>query len=450
MSKKTSRAQSLRTLKTQCEKISLKSDEQFLLLSAPDPESTLASAVLCRAIMRSGGTFHVSFEQPIMNIESINNIRTQHESSIIVLVGIETVGKKKLRKGKGYPIIVGGTSESEQITSFTVGNAHTVSAAAYIIAREHLITGDYELQMAAAAALIYDKSHKSPKKPSTANKALVKQALDNDLLEERAGIRLFGFNFLPLDEVLLFSTRPYIQGISGNQKASDAFLSEADVPIMKLRTPLSSLTNPEIKHFTQHLTSRLLENVGPSIIPYTFGSDYVLTRENDNSPIRYLSGLEAIADTVWARQELGAAMSIWIGDRGRALRTVIDTQISHSKDVISTVHRLEAKMKGASSEASTSIELAGVRDELLTDVGRVILQSKIVNPERPLVISNEESSIVNWTFKNVNVKQILHVIEKQSMSPITTSDQSIKLEGVTSESIAEVLKLIKDLSEKKR
>jgi hypothetical protein len=126
MSKKTSRSQSLKTLKARCGDISLKSDEQFLLASAPDPESTLATALLCSAIMRSGGTFHVSFEQPVMNIESINSIRTQHESSIIIPVGIETVGKKKLRKGKSYPIFVGGTSESEQVTLLTLGNAHTV------------------------------------------------------------------------------------------------------------------------------------------------------------------------------------------------------------------------------------------------------------------------------------------------------------------------------------
>jgi hypothetical protein len=360
------------------------------------------------------------------------------------------VGKKKLRKGKSYPIFVGGTSESEQVTLLTLGNAHTVSAAAYILAQERLTVGDYELQMAAVAALIYAKSSKSPKKSSVASKALVRQAINENLLEERGGIRLFGFSFLPLDEVLVFSTRPYIQGISGDQKGCDTFLNEADIPIIKLRTPMSSLSNSEIQHFTQHLTSRLLEKVGPSIIPHTFGTDNILTRENESSPLRYLSGIEAIADTAWARQELGAAMSIWIGDRGRALRTVIDTYLSHSKDVISTVQRLETKMKGASSEASTSIELAGVRDELLTDVGRVVLQSEIVNPDRPLAITNEESSVIIWTYKNVDVNQIIKMLEKQNLSPIATSSQSLKFEGITQELKMETLKLVKDLSEKKR
>jgi hypothetical protein len=398
--------------------------------------------------MKAGGAFHVSFEEPILHIQSVNKYRTQHKSSTLIIVGIETIGKKKLRKGKAYPIFVGGSSESEQVRSFTIGNSHTISAAAYALSDKQFTTGDYELQMATAASLIYDTSHISPKTPSSANKTLLKLAEKNNLVEERGGIRLFGFNFLPMDEVLLYSTRPYIEGISGDQKSCDVFLSEADVPITKLRDPLTSLNSHEIQQFSQHLTSRLLEKMAPDKMP--FGSDYILTRENDNSPLRYLSGLESIAETFWTRQELGASTSIWIGDRGRALRTVIDSHLGHNRDVISAVHRLESKMKGASSEVSTSIELTGVRAELLTDIGRVALQSELANPERPLIIYNEESSIIIWSYTNVNVNHILPVLLKQNMHPVTTSTQSVMLKGVSPESMTESLKLVKSLSEKKR
>jgi len=444
MSKKTGKSPSLKTLKTQSSEISLKKDDHLLLLSAPSPESTLASAMICRAVMRAGGAFHVSFEEPIMSIDSVNRYRAEHESSTIVLVGINTTGKKKLKKGKGYPVFVGGSSESEQVASMTIGNLHTISAAAYSFSDEQYSTGNYELQMTTAAALIYDSSHISPKTSSSANKTLFKLAEKDNLVEERAGIRLFGMNFLPIDEVLLLSTRPYIDGISGNQKSCDAFLSEADVPITKLRDPLTSLNSHEIQQFSQHLTSRLLEKMGPDKIP--FGTDYILTLEDESSPLRYLSGLETIASTFWARQELGATMGLWIGDRGRALRTVIDSQLSHNKDVISAVHRLATKMKGASSEVGTSIELTGVRSELLTDIGRVSLQSELANPDRPLVISNEESSVIIWTYKNVNVNQILPILFKQEMSPVTTSTQSIMLKGVSPENVTETLKLVKSLN----
>ncbi len=449
MSRKTNSSPSLRSLKNKCDEIILTSGEHILLATAPNPESTLATSLLCRAIMKSGGTFHVSFEEPILQLDTINAIRTEHESTTIVFVGIETLGKKKLRKGKSYPIFIGGTSESEQVISHTLGNAQTIPAAAYVLAKEHLIVGDYELQMAAAATLIYDKSYKSPKKPSPASKSIIKQAFEENLLEERGGIKLFGFSFLPLDEVLLFSTRPYIQGISGNQKGCDTFLNEADVPITKLRNPLSLFSNSEIQHFTQHLTSRLLEKTGPSIIPLTFGTDYILTRENESSPLRYLSGIEAIADTVWARQELGASMSIWIGDRGRALRTMIDTYLNHNRDVISTILRLENKTKAVSSETGTSIELPGVRSELLTDIGRVVLQNELVNTNRPLAISNEESSVITWTFKNIDLNQIMRIIQQKNVNPLTTSERSLKFEGMTPAQITEIFKIIKDRRKKK-
>ena len=207
---------------------------------------------------------------------------------------------------------------------------------------------------------------------------------------------------------------------------------------------MTSLNSHEIQQFSQHLTSRLLEKMGPDKIP--FGTDYILTLEDESSPLRYLSGLETIASTFWARQELGATMGLWIGDRGRALRTVIDSQLSHNKDVISAVHRLATKMKGASSEVGTSIELTGVRTELLTDIGRVSLQSELTNPDRPLAISNEESSVIIWTYKNVNVNQILPILFKQEMSPVTTSTQSIMLKGVSPEYVTETLKLVKSLN----
>jgi hypothetical protein len=437
MSKKTRGTLSLKSLKKQCAEIKLKDGEQVLLVSAPYTSSTLATAILCRGIMRSGGAFHVSFESPILSIERVNELRVKHESASIIFVGIDTVGKKKIRKGKSYPIFVGGASESEQVNSLTLGTNNTEPAAAYVFSEEQLTTHDYELQIAAGATLLHTKpTQLSPK----ANKEIVEQAKNKKLIEERKGIRLFGFGFLPLDELLLYSTRPFIQGISGNQKACDALLNEAEIPITKLRTPMNVLSNTEAQHFTQHLTSKLLEKIGPSIIPQILGTDFILTQESETSPIRHLSGLEAIAETAWARQEQGAAMSVWIGDRGRALRNVLDTYLSHHKDVISTLLRLETKLKGVSTETSTSIEIAGVQGELLTDVGRIALQSGIANQERPLLITSDDSTVVIWTDEGIEMKHVFQVLQKKNLNPVLTSTKSLKFEGLLPESMENILK----------
>ncbi|MHA1964392.1 MAG: hypothetical protein ACXACG_10850 [Candidatus Thorarchaeota archaeon] len=387
--------------------------------------------------MKSGGAFHVSFEAPIISVDRINELRTKHESASVIFVGIDTMGKKKIRKGKSYPLFVGGTTESNQVESLTLGNNKTVPVAAYVFAEEHLTSHDYELQIAAGATLLHTGSTQlSPK----ANKEIVEQAKEKKLVEERRGIRLFGFGFLPLDELLLYSTRPFLQDISGNQKACDALLNEAEIPITKLRAPMSSLSSAEAQHLTQHLTSKLLDKIGPSIIPHILGTDFVFTRETETSPLRYLSGLDAIAETAWARQEQGAAMSVWIGDRGRALRSVIDTYLSHHKDVISTILRLETKLKGVSTETSTLIEIAGVQGELLTDVGRIALQSGLANQERPLLISSDESSVVIWTTDSVDTNHVFHVLQKKNLNPVLTSAKSLKFEELPIESREDVLK----------
>jgi len=439
MSTKTRGSLSLKSLKKQCTEISMKDYEQVFLVSSPDTNSTLATAILCRAIMKTGGIFHVSFDTSIISLDRVNELCTNHVSASTIFVGIHTIGTKKIRKGKSYPLFVGGTSESEQVKSLTLGNKHTAPAAAYLFAGEHLASHDYELQIAAGATLLHTGSAQlSPK----VNKEIVEQAKEKKLIEERKGIRLFGFGFLPLDELLLYSTRPFIQGISGNKSACDALLNEAEIPIAKLRAPMSSLSSAEAQHFTQHLTSKLLEKIGPSIIPHILGTDFVLTRETETSPIRYLSGLEAIAETAWARQEQGAAMSVWIGDRGRSLRSVLDTYLSHHKDVISTILRLETKLKGVSTETSTSIEIAGVQGELLTDVGRIVLQSGLANRERPLLISSDESTVIIWATESNDTNHILQVLQKKNLNPILTSTKSLKFEGLQVESREDVLNSI--------
>jgi hypothetical protein len=397
--------------------------------------------------MKSGGAFHVSFEVPIISTERAGELRVKHESSSVIFVGIDTKGKKKIRKGKSYPLFIGGSSESDQVKSLTLGTHDTVPAAAFVLAEEQLTSNDYELQIAAGATLLHTGFTKI--KPKV-NKEIVEKAKEKKLIEERKGVKLFGFGFLPLDELLLYSTRPFIQDISGNQKACDALLNEAEIPISKLRTPMSLLSNSEAQHLTQHLTSKLLEKVGPEIIPLILGTDYILTRESESNPLRYLSGLEAIAETAWARQEQGAAMSVWIGDRGRSLRNMIDTYLSHHKDVITTIHRLETKLKGVSTETSTTIEITGVQGELLTDVGRIALQSGLANQNRPLLIYSDESSVVIWTSDDVDTNNVLLNFQQKNLNPVLTSTKSVRLVGLPKESHEDVLETIVPKKKKRR
>ena len=143
-------------------------------------------------------------------------------------------------------------------------------------------------------------------------------------------------------------------------------------------------------------------------------------------------------------------MSVWIGDRGRSLRNIIDTYLSHHKDVISTFERLETKLKGVSTETSTTIEIAGVQGELLTDVGRIALQSGLVNQDRPLLITSDEASVAIWTSENVDTSRVLQGFQKKNVVPELTSTKSIKFVGLPPESHDDVLASLTPTKKKRR
>ncbi len=413
---------SLKTLEKVCTTINFKTSNQNILVTSPYPEAVIASTIISQTISRLKSLFHISFQQPVVTIDTINTLREKYSSSAIILVGIDILGKKKIKKGKGYPLIIGGTSESEQVDSFKLGTDSTVAAAGYVFAKSLKDTSDYNLQLAAAGSLLHNGMNESKR---GANKEIIKLAKNNGLIEERKGFKLFGVTMLPLDEALLYSTHPYLATISGNQKVCDAILNEAEIPIPKLRTPLSNLTSSE----AQRLTSVLITRLDPDTIPKLLGTDYIITRERDTSPIRFVSGIETIGATAWSRNELGALISVLLGDRGRALRALIDSHMDHHKDVISTIHHLESNLQGDSTTTTTTVKLTGSKTEILPDVGRIALESGIVDSVRPVALDNGEVYTIVWPSSKLNTKMVHQEILSIDTKIIATSPESITIIG---------------------
>lgn len=413
---------SLKTLEKACTNIDFQTSNQNILVTSPYPEAAIASSIISQAISKLKSLFHISFLQPVVTIDTINTLREKYSSSTIILVGIDILGKKRIKKGTGYPLIIGGTSESEQANSFRVGTDSTVAAAGYVFAKSLIDLNDYDLQLAAAGSLLHGGMNESKK---GANKDIIELAQNNGLIKERKGFKLFGVTMLPLDEALLYSTHPYLASISGNQKVCDEILNEAEIPIPKLRTPLSNLSTSE----AQRLTSVLITRLNPSTIPQLLGTDYILTLERENSPIKFVSGIETIGATAWAQNELGALISILLRDRGRALRFLIDSHMDHHKDVISTIQRLESNLQGDSTTTTTTVKLTGSKTEILPDVGRIALESGIVDSVRPVALDNGETYTIVWPSSKLNTKMVLHEFLSTDTTIIASSPQSITITG---------------------
>jgi hypothetical protein len=422
MSMTAKKAPSLKSLEKECKDINFQIRNQNVIVTSPYTESVIASTTISKSISRLNSLFHIIPSKSVITIDALNEIKEKYDSSGIILIGIDILGKKRVKKGSGYPLLIGGAVESEQIESFQLGTDSTIAAAGYVFSKSLMEPTDYDLQLSSVGAL-FSGGMNVPKKG--ANKDIIELAQDRGLVEERKGFKLFGATMLPIDEAFRFSTHPYLAKISGNQEVCDKILSDAEIPIQKLRAPISSLSTPQ----AQRLTSVLTMELDPVIIPQLLGSDYILKLERENSPIRYASGLETIGITAWALNELGALIGVLLGDRGRALRTLLESHMDYHKEVIFTIQRLESNLQGDSTTTATTVKLTGAKAEILPDVGRIALDTGIVDKVRPVVLDNDEVYTIVWPSPKLDVRMVLREFLDGVTNLSDSSSHSITLTG---------------------
>ena len=433
MSAKSRGTPSLKSIRTQYSDLSFKTGRHVLIVSSSRPESTISSAILSRSILKSGDLFHMTFVEPVIQSEELNSVRSIYPDSSVIVIGVDVVDKKRIKKGKSYPIFIGGVHESEQIQSLCLGNERTISSAAYVLADEIIETGPEELQLAAAGTLLSDQSIKL----KGAAREIVTSAQNKGLIEETKGFRLFGVNFMPLNEVLAYSIRPYLPNLSGRPEICDKIYEEADIPYSKFRTPLSSLTSQEAKR----MNAQLLPKLDPSVIPQVLGQDFILSSESEVSPARLLSGIKAIAETAWTLAESGASTAIWIGDRARILRGLLDSYMAHSKDVIAGVERMVATLQESESKRTDwpiTISQTEAREEVLSDVGRVVLEANYVETDRLIVISKDSCISAIWKSGSFVLQDLLRSLISVGIHPIATSSNSLRVNDASEETKSKI------------
>jgi len=261
-----------------------------------------------------------------------------------------------------------------------------------------------------------------------ASRRVIALAEKEGLLKERKGFKLFGSNFLPMIDTFLYSTFPYLKGISGVRERCEHILEEANIPISKRRGPITSLDTKE----AQRLTSQLIPNLDSTAIPGVLGQDFAFPAESEESPLHFLSGIKVLSQSAWSRWNLGAAVAVWMGDRARTLRSFIDSHKAHTRDVIAGMQNLASSLGNTASEGSdldrvVTIPLVGTHESVLPDIARIALQSYLVNRDGFVMLTTEACTEVAWGAKKVSLYQVTKAMDGLGLVSVPTSASSLKL-----------------------
>ncbi|MCS7133429.1 MAG: DHH family phosphoesterase [Candidatus Caldarchaeum sp.] len=168
------------------------------------------------------------------------------------------------------------------IDGFDGAREISASGVTYFTCRA-LNRANVELSAVAVVGALGDLQDKnSQRRLHGLNELIVSDAVENNLLEVKDDIILYGRTFRPLHIALASTTSPYIPGLSGNEQASFQFLRDIQIPLKdgeQWRT-LSDLSEEEKKKLYNGLIEYLVSKGLPSgIADELVGKTYDLTRE---------------------------------------------------------------------------------------------------------------------------------------------------------------------------
>ncbi len=424
MSPKHDSPKDLKTLIKQTRALDLKSSERVAIFSGPSPQAITATAILCRALQRNDILFHVRFVDIVPDLSLLSIYIKQISGDQFVMVGCELSGPVDMDDRKSL-VLIGSSQGASEYPS--VGTTICAPASAYALAQTISEVKREDLQLAAIGSIIRDHYVSDG-----ASAEVVKLAESDKIVEERKGLKLFGTNFLPLNQVFNLSIYPYIHGLSGNPQACEKILDKADIPLGKRTKPITSLNTKEVQKLTQELMQIDMANK-VSVIKSMLGRDYIFKLEMGTSPLLFLSGIIPLFHASWCRWELGMATATMLGDRARMLDEIVSTYKNHSYMVIMAMKQIyENHATDTEDSASSTIfcpdkPVQGISRVALPDVARTLYEVGLVSTDVPIILNSDDGACVSWSADMYSYSSALIELRKAGLNPRSATEQSIIL-----------------------
>ncbi|MFW9954296.1 MAG: hypothetical protein ACFFD3_07060 [Candidatus Thorarchaeota archaeon] len=430
MSEKVPNIPGLKTLRSKFSAIRSTRIKKIAIYSTPAPHAILAAAVLCRAALRANILFHVKFIEPLESVGVVPRTLPKESDTLQVYIDITFYGKEFPDNER---IVAIGSSSYPDFVSIEVKRDYPIALEAYTLAKEVLKISNEELSLAAAGSILEGLTNK----PSN---EILSVSTKSNLISSRKGFKIPGTNFLPLDEVFLNSIHPFISNLSGNPASCQKLINDADIPIDKWSRPLSKLSNKEARS----LSSALIPLLSSNSVPDVFGSDYETLTESPESPMRYISSLSALGQTMWSLKTPSIFLGVSIGDRARLLADLIERYKNHCKATINGTQKLSSILNEDDTKISkenhifTTSAIAEIPEAIAPDCSRIIMESDLGTDTTFLLLRTAESIFITWKKQLPSVKVMAALLSKK-IALVSASSNSIRVMENSEKGVAKVI-----------
>ncbi|MCF2137152.1 MAG: hypothetical protein K9W43_07885 [Candidatus Thorarchaeota archaeon] len=413
----------LNALRKETADVPITSDSRVLLMSSPTSEAIFATAVLGRAIIRSGGIVHITFIEPIIDTSTVSSMLSKYAGYLPIFIGVSLSTPEKESASLADAIFLAPSHAIDDAITIGVSQSIVPTVLALVAEKYALTTSD--IRLAAIGLLI------APNQTTTdpLSSSIIDTALASCNLSRRPEYLLYGANFMPARECLSVSIYPYMEGISGDSNECDQLLEQAEITPVRRTRPLILLKKAE----RQRITSAIIERIDPALAAQIIGTNVENLSENEDSPMRWMSNIRVLASIAWSRRELGLELAVWMGDRARSLKSLLDSCMDTTNKVIMALHEVLPSVNENAFQvtgSATHMVLSKGDGAVLTEVSRILLERGLVQ-SRFLGLQSDSALSISWRSTDASLSTILSSFEASGLSPLSTSYSSVVLDSTT-------------------
>ncbi|MBD3313785.1 hypothetical protein GF345_05055 [Candidatus Woesearchaeota archaeon] len=168
------------------------------------------------------------------------------------------------------------------------------------------------------------------------NNEILNDAINQNLIEVKEGLRVFGFQTRPLHKVLEYCSDPYIPGVSGNESRAFEFLSQLGIDPKKgnaWRT-MADLTDEEMQRLIAGVIMKRVEENNPDDV---IGCSYVLKKEKPGSPLRDAKEFATLLNACGRLEKASLGIGACIGDDDMK-RKAVQHQQGYRKEIVKAMN----------------------------------------------------------------------------------------------------------------
>ena len=194
------------------------------------------------------------------------------------------------------------------------------SGVAYLVAK-CLDEANIELSTVAIVGALGDMQDKYNQKAfGGLNEAIIRDAVESDLLKVEKDLIFFGRETRPIHKALALTTSPYIPGISGEEDKSLAFLASIGIKpkIGDRWRALRDLSEEEKTRLCSSLAEYLASRGYPKEALSLVGHVYILVKEEPWTPLRDGREFSVLLNATGRMNRPSLGISICMGDRSSA------------------------------------------------------------------------------------------------------------------------------------